>query len=1226
MARDPKTPRSAANSGDPSPKPKNQIEFPITMIARRLPAERWLVEPLLFPELSRIGRDLDTTIDRLLLQVKRVLEEADAVDLHRRRVAGAVEALQIDVSIPPNRRNEAWREEWPRTWDYLCWQHGNEGWTAYVPALGIETPVEDRDDLPAALLKNIRQAVSRRTNQRGLRELVALAADAPLKLVQRAVVATIATAKQRAIRERTSAREEKSTLKETSVDLTTERLAPAFECDEQLKRLAETLGAERPRSVLLVGPSGCGKTALVHELVRRRRDFQLQHVPFWATSGSRLIAGASGFGMWQQRCSELVAEAAKLKAVIHFGNLVELLEVGKCGSSHGMAALLRPHFARGDLTAIVECTPEQLPQIRRQEPLLVESFYELRVPTPTVDQGRSILSQFAQTAGGRIETPAVHEIDRLHRRYATYSAYPGRPLRFLRNLLDDHAARSRMSSGDVPAIGSSDIVRAFALETGLPTAMLDDTEPLDLARVKTWFGSRIRGQPAAVELIIDLLATIKAGLVRTGRPIASLLLAGPTGVGKTETAKALSEFLYRDPQRMLRIDMSEYADPSAAARLIAGGPHGGGLLTTKIRERPFTVVLLDELEKAHPAVFDLLLQLLGEGRLTDANGQVADFTSSVVVMTSNLGADTYRRGLSGFQPGVDDPTGAAEHFLARVREFFRPELFNRIDRIVPYQPLGADVIRELARRQVRQVMRRGGLLYRPVRVQVDDAVIEHLAEVGTHIRYGARPLQRAVEQRLVAPLAELLNRYSVKLPLRARLILENGLIKLDSDAGDETKNKSQNLPKNAAKGEGADENLTAGSDAAIDDLPFGKIVFSDDDPDFASEFGGDDSDRTASNQLDSADKSRMSRPDSGSFESPTPVLVGERLSRVRRDTQRLLRSASILAMRNELTRAEQELAAKRRQARRNRKALPFGDLQRRIETLQGDLKRIDELHVEAVRCEERWLARIATAKPSSDRLQRQIASWSDLHVRLDKLLVELLLRAEPAANLTTLVIYSEDAGSLAILAQAYWKLFQRQKWSAQKYSLLPYRPELDPDAARSSAAARRSKAKKRGAGEADDSSSGHGVPTPSLRLGITPGPGKPMKKLLDAWALRSFDELFAAQGGAVGVAFTVAHAEAALKLRGEAGGHGLVRESKTTPCWVDCFVGPIVKYEPPENAHRKGAFDQSSIRRIYNFDTDRVSDSQFDQEVDLHPRALDQTLDKLLEHALVRRAWSQLDK
>ncbi|HND54664.1 MAG TPA: hypothetical protein PLV92_19770, partial [Pirellulaceae bacterium] len=521
---------------------------------------------------------------------------------------------------------------------------------------------------------------------------------------------------------------------------------------------------------------------------------------------------------------------------------------------------------------------------------------------------------------------------------------------------------------------------------------------------------------------------------------------------------------------------------------------------------------------------------------------------------------------------------------------------------------------------------------------VDDAVIEHLAEVGTHIRYGARPLQRAVEQRLVAPLAELLNRYSVNLPLSARLVLENGLIKIDSSAGGEAKGDSRNLSKNLSKdakrnSEPIDEangDSTASDDATLDDRSLSEIVFNDDDSEitaeFASEFTDDESFPSASSRSEAPDKSRTPRPVSGSFVAPTPVEVGERLSRVRRDTQRLLRSASILAMRNELTRAEQELAAKTRQARRNRKALPFGDLQRRIETLQSDLKRIDGLHVEAVRREERWLARIATAKPSSDRLQKQIESWSDLHSRLDKLLVELLLRSEPAANITTLVIYSEDAGSLATLAQAYWKLFQRQKWSAQKYSLLPYRPELDPDASRSSAAARRAKAKKRGASEADDSSSGHGVPTPSLRLGITPGPGKPMKKLLDAWALRSFDELFAAQAGAVGVAFTVAHAEAALKLRGEAGGHGLVRESKTIPCWVDCFVGPIVKYEPPENAHRKGAFDQSSIRRIYNFDTDRVSDSQFDQEVDLHPRALDLTLDKLLEHALVRRAWSQLDK
>lgn len=266
----------------------------------------------------------------------------------------------------------------------------------------------------------------------------------------------------------------------------------------------------------------------------------------------------------------------------------------------------------------------------------------------------------------------------MHRRYATYSAYPGRPLRFLKNLLEDRSGKT---------ITADDVTARFSEETGLPLFLLNDAVKLDLEDTQRWFGSQVIGQPEAVALIIDLLATVKAGLTRAGRPIASLMFIGPTGVGKTEMAKSLAEFLFQNRERMIRFDMSEYADPIAVNRLIGGIWGAAGLLTSKVREQPFVVLLLDEFEKAHPSFFDLLLQVLGEGRLTDSSGRLADFTNAVVIMTSNLGAETFKRSALGFRDGASATSAARAHFLKEVRAFVRPEFFNRIDRIVPFAPL-----------------------------------------------------------------------------------------------------------------------------------------------------------------------------------------------------------------------------------------------------------------------------------------------------------------------------------------------------------------------------------------------------------------------------------------------------------------------------------------------------------------------------------------------------------
>jgi hypothetical protein len=441
------------------------------------------------------------------------------------------------------------------------------------------------------------------------------------------------------------------------------------------------------------------------------------------------------------------------------------MEVGKSVSNEqGIASFFGPYISRGDLLCVVECTPEQLPVIERQEPHLADAFLQIKVEEPDVERGRTILMNYAAAQGregvARIDREGIEMLDRLHRRYATYSAYPGRPLRFLNNLLQDRQEK---------AVSEAEVTKRFSLETGLPLLLLNDELPLDVEAARGWFSERVIGQTASVNLVVDLLATVKARLARAGKPVASLLFIGPTGVGKTEMAKSLAEFLFRDRNRLIRFDMSEYADELAVQRLIGGVWGKEGLLTAKVREQPFAVILLDEFEKAHASFFDLLLQVLGEGRLTDSLGRVADFTNAVVIMTSNLGAQTYKQNAFGFLEAGSATEKAGEHFMREVRAFVRPEFFNRIDRITPFAPLDEATVLKIAHRELEGITKRDGVLYRGVELNVSDEVARYLARRGYDARYGARPLKRAIERELLVPLAEGLNRQTADTALRAEV-------------------------------------------------------------------------------------------------------------------------------------------------------------------------------------------------------------------------------------------------------------------------------------------------------------------------------------------------------------------------------------------------------------------------------------------------------------------------
>jgi ATP-dependent Clp protease ATP-binding subunit ClpB len=302
-------------------------------------------------------------------------------------------------------------------------------------------------------------------------------------------------------------------------------------------------------------------------------------------------------------------------------------------------------------------------------------------------------------------------------------------------------------------VGAEEIAEVVSRATGIPVSKMMTGEREKLLAMEGQLHQRVVGQEEAVSLVADAIRRSRAGLSDPNRPYGSFLFLGPTGVGKTELCKALAQFLFDSEEQMVRIDMSEFMEKHSVSRLI-GAPPGyvgyeeGGTLTEAVRRKPYSVILLDEVEKAHPDVFNVLLQVLDDGRLTDGQGRTVDFRNTVVVMTSNLGSPEIQR-MSG-APAAE----IKEAVMGEVRVHFRPEFINRIDEIVVFHALDARHIRDIAKIQLRYLESR--VAEREMRLEVSDAALDEIAKVGFDPLFGARPLKRAIQQRLENPIARLI--------------------------------------------------------------------------------------------------------------------------------------------------------------------------------------------------------------------------------------------------------------------------------------------------------------------------------------------------------------------------------------------------------------------------------------------------------------------------------------
>jgi ATP-dependent Clp protease ATP-binding subunit ClpA len=551
----------------------------------------------------------------------------------------------------------------------------------------------------------------------------------------------------------------------------------------EMNRLIRAMKGNSIRNVLLVGASGVGKTALVWELAYRRKEEEFRG-QIWETSASVLIKELIQDTGWQDNIISLVKELTSKGDILFVRNLLELFEVGKYqGNNISIAEYLLPYISRGELTIISECTNEEKGIIELRSSNFLSNFQIISMEAPKDDLEDIILKKVKDLSAKnkiQIEAEAIEETIRLNKRFTPYSGFPGKPIRFLESiLLNQISAKGRESMIE---ISRSKVIGHFCEETGMPPFMIDPIIPMSPSQIKAQFNNAVFGQESAVESVVNMLSTVKTGLSKTGKPIASFLFVGPTGVGKTELAKVLSAFMFGSRDRMTRFDMSEYSSYDAVSKLLGAGFYTDGLLTSTVRREPFCVLLFDEIEKAHPDFYDLLLQMLSEGRLTDSRRKLVNFCSTIIIMTSNIGAAAMQRRTIGPE-NKNQHKEISQRYLRAVQDYFKPEIYNRIDQVIPFETLSQDTVRFVVEREVESLKKREGIRYRRMDLTIEEEVLDYLSKKGYDSRYGARYLQRVLRQELIIPLSKKVNVFDLDDQLIVNISVENKRIKIivDSD-------------------------------------------------------------------------------------------------------------------------------------------------------------------------------------------------------------------------------------------------------------------------------------------------------------------------------------------------------------------------------------------------------------------------------------------------------------
>ena len=592
----------------------------------------------------------------------------------------------------------------------------------------------------------------------------------------------------------------------------------------EIERVIQILCRRTKNNPVLLGEAGVGKTAIaeglaqcivagdVPELLAEKKVITLDL--------ALMVAGTKYRGQFEERIKAVMDEIRKTKNVILF--IDELHTIVGAGSAEGAmdaSNIIKPALSRGELQCIGATTLNEYRRFIEKDSALERRFQSVLVKEPSIDEAVLILQglkrKYEDHHHARISDAAIREAVELSSRYLTERYLPDKAI----DIMDEAGARARISAMTRPPelktleeqieaikvekdnairdqkfeeaaalrdrerearekledamtawrkerdenivdVDADDIIEVVSKWTGVPLTRLEETEMSRLLDMETVLTNQVVGQPEAVAVISKALRRSRADLKDPKRPIGSFAFLGPTGVGKTLLAKALTEFMFNDADALIQIDMSEYMEKFASSRLI-GSPPGyvgheeGGQLTEKVRRKPYSVILFDEIEKAHPDVMNLLLQILEEGKLTDSLGRTVDFRNTIIIMTSNIGAEFTKKNMGlGFGSGNSGDSYAhlKDKMIEAAKQMYKPELLNRMDEIIVFHQLNRDDVRKILDIELTKI--KGRLAAKRMTLKLEDSAVEFLIDKGFDPQYGARPLRRAIERYLEDPLAE----------------------------------------------------------------------------------------------------------------------------------------------------------------------------------------------------------------------------------------------------------------------------------------------------------------------------------------------------------------------------------------------------------------------------------------------------------------------------------------